>query len=47
MVFDNSSASIRGASAGSTSAQLYSFSTVSVASAGINFDVKATGKYLY
>ena len=47
MVFDNSSASIRGASAGSTAVQLYSFSTVSVASAGVNFDVKATGKYLY
>lgn len=47
MSFDNSSASIRGTSAGSASAQLYSFATVSIASAGINFDVKAIGRYLY
>ena len=46
MSFDNVSASIRGTSKGSNGANLHSFSNVSLASAGINFDVKAIGRYL-
>lgn len=47
MSFDNASASIRGTSSGTSSAQLYSFSNVSIGSAGINFDVTASGRFLY
>lgn len=47
MIFDNASVAIRGTSAGNSSAQLHSFSTVSVASAGINFDITAKGRFLY
>lgn len=46
MSFDGSSLSIRATSAGSSSAQLYSTSTVSIPSAGINFDVVAVGRWL-
>ncbi|EHU2314310.1 hypothetical protein A1C62_RS18275, partial [Acinetobacter baumannii] len=47
MIYDNTSVQIKATSAGTSSAQVYSFSNVSVASAGINFDITAKGKFLY
>ncbi|EMP1650943.1 hypothetical protein RGJ24_000819 [Acinetobacter baumannii] len=47
MIFDNATVQVKATSAGSSSAQLYSFSNVSISSAGINFDVTAKGRFLY
>ncbi|MFL4393551.1 hypothetical protein RJ729_01705 [Acinetobacter pittii] len=47
MIYDNTSVQIKATSAGTSSAQVYSFSNVSVASAGINFDITAKGRFLY
>ncbi len=44
--FDNSSFAIRATSAGISSAQVYSINPVSISSAGVNFDIIATGRYL-
>lgn len=47
MIFDNATVQVKATSAGPSSAQLYSFSNVSISSAGINFDVTAKGRFLY
>ncbi|EHU2313033.1 hypothetical protein A1C62_RS11715, partial [Acinetobacter baumannii] len=47
MIFDNATVQVKGTSAGSASASVYSFSNVSVANAGINFEITAKGRFLY
>ena len=46
MCFDNSSFAVRAASSGTSAAQLYAINPISIASAGIDFDVIAIGRHL-
>ena len=46
MGFDGSSFAVRGASVGTSAVQLYAINPISIASAGINFDVIAIGRHL-